>query len=100
MSDQLIDTPEALGAANEARLEARRGDLSRIARGKGARDRMAQAACGLMALAAFAALLAGDYRVAGTIAGSACLCACLAFSSRKRRMKTVEDDLREMDKPI
>jgi len=98
MSDQLIDAPEAMEAAKEARLEARREALLRGARGHGAQDRMAQAACGLLALAAIAALLVGGFRVAGMIAGSACMCACLAFRSQKRRMKMAEDELREMGK--
>lgn len=92
MPSPLINTPEALDAATDAAVQARREKLLRIATGKGIRVRVAYACAVLIPLCAIAAFLAGDRSAAIILVIESCVvCAFIILATITARRKALRE---------
>ena len=94
MQSSRIDTPQALDAAIEARVHARRQNLLRTARGGG--SRLGTLFAGLVALLACAERIVEPKR-SGYAAAIACLTIAFVYIGRKTRQSDANRKLRELD---
>lgn len=94
MANQVIDSPEALDEAIEARKQARRDALARTARGNGVR--IADVLGVLVALLALAQIFVEPTRAIFP-AAIACLSLSSVYISRRTRRQNAVDDLRDLE---
>jgi hypothetical protein len=97
MSDQSIDTPQALDVAIAAGLQSRRERLIRAVRIQRIRIRAAYGLSACVALCALAAFVAGDPKAAAISAVTACVTFSFTFIAGEAGRKQAVDALRETD---